>query len=71
MFPFFSMILNMLVSVVKYVGTFFKSMFIFFAMLSKSIVYLTTVIRFLPAPLVGAATAIISISVIYMIIGRK
>lgn len=71
MFTFFDTIITLLKSIVSFAISFFQGFIDFFASLIKGVTYLTATIAFLPPQIMATATVIISVSVIFLIIGRN
>lgn len=71
MFKFFDTIITLLSSVVKFAVSFFVGFIDFFNSLITGVVYLSSTIAFLPPQIVATATVIVSISIVFLIIGRN
>lgn len=70
MFEFFDQISSLIGNVVDFVVTLFSNFVNFFVMIFKSLSFLVEICAALPVPVQGACLALISASVIYLIVGR-
>lgn len=70
MFQFFEQIGDFLGSIVDFVVSFFTNLINFFTMVFSSLSFLIEICAALPLPVQAACLAIISISVVFLIVGR-
>lgn len=70
MFQFFDGIGKLLGSIVDFVVNFFSNLVNFFRMVFSSLSFLVEICAALPLPVQAACLAIISISVVFLIVGR-
>lgn len=70
MFQFFEQIGNFLGSIVDFIVNFFTNLFNFFTMIFSSLSFLVEICVALPLPVQAACLAIISMSVVFLIVGR-
>ena len=70
MFQFFEQIGEFLGSIVDFVVSFFTNLINFFTMVFSSLSFLIEICVALPLPVQAACLAIISISVVFLIVGR-
>lgn len=70
MFQFFEQIGEFLGSIVDFVVSFFTNLINFFTMVFSSLSFLIEICVALPLPVRAACLAIISISVVFLIVGR-
>lgn len=67
---FIEMIINFLQSVVGMIGNFISGIVQMFAMIFISTGFLTNALSYMPAVLATVIAAVVSINVVYLIIGR-
>lgn len=70
MFQFFEQIGQFLGSIVDFVVNFFTNLVNFFKMIFSALSFLVEICAALPVPVQAACIAIISMSVIFLIVGR-
>lgn len=70
MLDFLTGIGDFLVSIVALISNFVTSLLDLFKWVGKGLSYISTVIPYLPASLVAIATVFITVSVVYLIVGR-
>lgn len=70
MFQFFDQVGSFLGSIVDFVVNFFTNLVNFFKMIFSSLSFLVEICVALPLPVQAACLAIISISVVFLIVGR-
>ena len=70
MFQFFEQIGEFLGSIVDFIVSFFTNFINFFRMIYSALIFLIEICAALPVPVQAACIAIISMSVIFLIVGR-
>ena len=70
MFQFFEQIGEFLGSIVDFVVSFFTNLINFFTMVFSSLSFLIEICAALPLPVQAACLAFISVSVVFLIVGR-
>lgn len=70
MFKFFDMIISFFGSIFEWVGMFIHSILQIFILIGKGLAYVSACIAFMPPFLQVFMLAFISISIVYLIVGR-
>lgn len=70
MFQFFDQIGSLIGSVVDFIVNFFSNFVKFFQMIFTSLTFLVEICASLPVPIQAACLCVISVSVVYLIVGR-
>ena len=70
MFAFFDQIGSLIGSVIDFIVNLFTNFVKFFQMIFTSLSFLVEICAALPLPVQGACLCVISVSVVYLIVGR-
>lgn len=71
MFKFFDQFSDAFSSIIDFFVGIFKFLVSFFQIISQSVTFLFDVVAVLPVPIMAGVLCIISVSIIYLIVGRK
>lgn len=70
MFKFFDFIINFIETIVEFIGHMFGMLIYFITFVLQGFTYISTCLVYLPAWVLPFITAVIALSVIYLIINR-